>query len=85
MNSSKNKFNLKSDRVNHVAPASHIECLFYSHNVRAMQHKLGPERLTRPVIQIFIKRNFRLAFAYLSEINKHESKSLLIRSEIILN
>ena len=44
---SKSKFNLKSDRVNLVAPASPIECLLYIPNVRAIQHKLGPERLTR--------------------------------------
>ena len=29
---SKSKFNLKSDRVNLVAPASHIECLLYLRN-----------------------------------------------------
>ena len=44
---SKSKFNLKSDRVNLVAPASPIECLLYLPNVRAIQYKLGPERLTR--------------------------------------
>ena len=44
---SKSKFNLKSDRVNLVAPASPIECLLYIPNVRAIQYKLGPERLTR--------------------------------------
>ena len=44
---SKNKFNLKSDRVNLVAPTSPIECLLYLPNVRAIQYKLGPERLTR--------------------------------------
>ena len=43
---SKSKFNLKSDRVNLVAPASPIECLLYLPNVRAIQYKLGPERLT---------------------------------------
>ena len=36
-----------SDRVNLVAPASPIECLPYLPNVRAIQFKLGPERLTR--------------------------------------
>ena len=44
---SKSKFNLKSDRVNLVAPASPIECLLYLPNVRAIQYKLGLERLTR--------------------------------------
>ena len=44
---SNSKFNLKSDRVNLVASASPIECLLYLHNVRAIQYKLGPERLTR--------------------------------------
>ena len=44
---SKSKFNLKSDRVNLVAPASPIDCLLYLPNVRAIQYKLGPERLTR--------------------------------------
>ena len=50
---SKSKFNLKSDRVNLVAPASPIECLLYLPNVRAMQYKLGPERFTRPEIQMY--------------------------------
>ena len=44
---SKSKFNLKSDRVNLVAPASPIECLLHLPNVRAIQYKLGPEKLTR--------------------------------------
>ena len=44
---SKSKFNLNSDRVNLVAPASPILCLLYLPNVRAIQYKLGPERLTR--------------------------------------
>ena len=44
---SKSKLNLKSDRVNLVAPASPIECLLYLPNVRAIEYKLGPERLTR--------------------------------------
>ena len=44
---SKSKFNQKSDRVNLVAPASPIECLLYLPNVRAIQYKLRPERLTR--------------------------------------
>jgi len=44
---SKSKFNLKSDRVNLVAPASPNECLLYLPNVRVMQYKLGLERLTR--------------------------------------
>ena len=43
----KSKFNIKSDRVNLVAPASPIECLLYLPYVRAIQYKLGPERLTR--------------------------------------
>ena len=33
----KSKFNLKSDRVNLVAPASPIKCLLYLPNVRAIQ------------------------------------------------
>ena len=33
---SKSKFNLKSDRVNLVAPASPIDCLLYLPNVRAI-------------------------------------------------
>jgi len=44
---SKSKFNLKSDRVNLVAPASPIECLLYLPNAQTIQYKLGPERLTR--------------------------------------
>ena len=44
---SKSKFNLNSDRVNLVAPASPIACLLYLPTVRAIQYKLGPERLTR--------------------------------------
>ena len=42
----KSKFYLKSDSVNHVAPASPIECLVYLPNVRAIHYKLGPEMLT---------------------------------------
>ena len=38
---------IKSDRVNLVAPASPFECILYLPNVRAIQYKLGPERLTR--------------------------------------
>ena len=30
-----------------VAPASPFECLLYLPNVRAIQYKLGPEKLTR--------------------------------------
>ena len=44
---SKSKFILKSDRVNLVAPASLIEYLLYLPNVRAIQYKLGQERLTQ--------------------------------------
>jgi len=44
---SKSKLNLKSDRVNLVAPPSPIEGLLYLPHVRAIQYKLGPERLTR--------------------------------------
>ena len=47
INGSKSKFNLKSNRVNYVAPASPIECLLYLPNVWAIQYKLGTERLTR--------------------------------------
>ena len=39
---SKSKFNLNSDRVNLVAPASPIECLLYLPNVRAIQYKGWP-------------------------------------------
>ena len=49
---SKSKFNLKSDRVNLVAPASPIECLLYLPNVRAIQYKLGPEGWPGPEIQM---------------------------------
>ena len=41
---SKSKFNLKSDRVNLVAPASPIECLLHFPTDR---DKLGPEKWTR--------------------------------------
>ena len=44
---SKSKFNLKSDHVNLVAPASPIKCLLYLPNVLTTQYKLRPERLTR--------------------------------------
>ena len=44
---SESKLNLKSDGVNLVAPASLIECLPCLPNVRAIQYKLGPERLSR--------------------------------------
>ena len=44
---SKSKFNLKSDRVNLVAPTIPIEYLLYLPNVRRIQYKLRPERLTR--------------------------------------
>ena len=44
---SKSKFNIKSDRVNLVEPASPIECLLHLPNDRAIQYKLGPEKLTR--------------------------------------
>jgi len=37
----------KSDLVNLVAPASPIKRLLYLLNVRVIQFKLGPERLTR--------------------------------------
>ena len=43
----KSKFNLMSGRVNLVALASPIECMPYLPNVRAIQFKLGPERLTQ--------------------------------------
>ena len=36
-----------ADRVNLVAPASPIECLLHLPNDRAIQYKLGPEKLTR--------------------------------------
>ena len=44
---SKSKFNLKSDRVNLVALASPIECQLHLPTVRAIQYKLGQEKLTR--------------------------------------
>ena len=44
---SKSKFNLKSERVNLLALVSPIECLLYLPNVRVIQYKLGPERLTQ--------------------------------------
>ena len=40
---SKSKFDLKSDRVILVAPASPIEFLHYLPNAQAIQYKLGPE------------------------------------------
>ena len=48
-----------SGRVNLVAPASPIECLLNLPNVRAIQYKLGPERLTR-----LGNSNTRLPVAY---------------------
>ena len=36
-----------SDRANLFAPASPVDCLFLQPDVRAVQYKLGPERLTR--------------------------------------
>ena len=39
---SKSKFNVKSDRVNLVAPASPIKYLLYLPNGRTKQYKLGP-------------------------------------------
>ena len=38
---------VNSDRVNLVAPASPIKGLLYFPSARAIQYKLGPERLTR--------------------------------------
>ena len=38
------KFNPRAACVNLVAPASHIDCLLYLPNVRAIQYKLGPAR-----------------------------------------
>ena len=35
----KSEFNLKSDRVNLVAPVSPTECLFYLPNVQVKQYK----------------------------------------------
>ncbi len=40
---SESKLNLKSDRVNFVAPASPIECMLYLPNVQAIQYKLETE------------------------------------------
>ena len=45
--SSKSRVNLKSNRVNLVAPNIPIECQLYLPNVRAIQYKLGLEKLTR--------------------------------------
>jgi len=42
-----NSFNLKSELDNLASSASPIECLLYLPNVRAIQYKLGPKRLTR--------------------------------------
>ena len=59
---SKSKFNLKSDSVNLVAPASPIKCLLYLPNNLVIRYKLGPERLTQlgnsnvlrlPVINVY--------------------------------
>ena len=36
-----------SDRANLFAPASPVDCLFLQPDVRAVQYKLEPERLTR--------------------------------------
>ena len=45
---SKSKLNLKSDRVNLVAPALVLLSVCFTQcNARAIQYKLGPERLTR--------------------------------------
>jgi len=52
---SESKFNLKSDRVNLLAPVSPIECLFYLTNVLPIQYKLGPERLGNSnVLQLLV-------------------------------
>ena len=50
---SKSKFNLKSDCVNLVAPASSIECLRYLPNVRSILYKLGPENWPGSEIQMY--------------------------------
>ena len=65
------KDRLMSDRVNLVVPASPIKCLFYLPNVRAIQYKLGQERLTRlgnsnvlrlPVLENGIIYEFQVSF-----------------------
>ena len=61
---SKSKLNLKPDRVNLIATASPIECLLNLPNVRAIQYKLGPERLTQlgnsNVLRLSVcKRNYK--------------------------
>ena len=62
---SKSKLNLKSDCVNLLALSSPIECLLYLPNVRAIQYKLGPERLTRlgnsnvPRLPVYVSSRFR--------------------------
>ena len=50
---SKSKFNLKSDRVNLVAPARPIECLLYLPNVRAIQYTLGRKGWHGSEIQMY--------------------------------
>ena len=50
---SKSKFNLKSDCVNLVAPASPIECLLYLPNVRAIQYKVDRKVWPGSEIQMY--------------------------------
>ena len=49
---SKSKFNLKSVRVNLVAPVSPIKCLPYLPNVRAIRYKLDRKGLPGSEIQM---------------------------------
>ena len=67
------KFNLKSARVNLAAPASPIECLLYLPNVRAIQYKLGPERLTRignsNALRLPVRKALAFDFTSLTNLN----------------
>ena len=60
---SKSKLNLKSDRVIVVAPTIPIKCLLYLPNVRGIQYKLGPERLTR--LQLPVQTLFKIVITIL--------------------
>ena len=77
---SKSKFNLMSDRVNLVAPASPIECLLYLPNVRAIQYKLWPERLTRlgnsNVLRLPVDQDER--FQHNNILRSHEPKRYIL-------
>ena len=80
--SSKSKFNLKSDRVNIVAPASPIECLLYLPNDRAIQYKLGPERLTRLGYSNLLRLAVRILFSH--KIQRFQPQVYCVRSNNLL-